>query len=98
VLEEIPSIPAENVLAEEVYQGAPVTLEDNIQGLPEGSAVEVVEAVTSETAGTFEAKVKVTFENGSSRIVTVPVTVKERVSASVLEEIPSIPAENVLAE
>ncbi len=98
VLEEIPSVPSENVLAEEVYQGAPVTLEDNIQGLPEGSTVEVVESVNSETAGTFEAKVKVTFKNGSSRIVTVPVTVKERIPASVLEEIPGIPAENVLAE
>ncbi|WP_438785481.1 Rib/alpha-like domain-containing protein [Enterococcus sp. DIV0421] len=98
VLEEIPSIPAENILVEEVYQGDPVTLEDNIQGLPEGSAVEVVEAITSESAGRFEAKVKVTFKNGSSRMVTVPVIVKERISASVLEEIPSIPAENILAE
>ncbi|OTO01329.1 Rib/alpha-like domain-containing protein, partial [Enterococcus sp. 5B3_DIV0040] len=97
-LEEIPSIPAENILAEEVYQGDPITLADNVQGLPEGSVVEVVETVTSETAGTFEAKVKVIFENGSSRIVTVPVTVKERIPASTLEEIPSIPSENILAE
>ncbi|OTO01330.1 Rib/alpha-like domain-containing protein, partial [Enterococcus sp. 5B3_DIV0040] len=97
-LEEIPSIPAENILSEEVYQGDPIVLEDNLQGLPDGSVVEVVEAVTSETAGTFEGKVKVTFANGSSRIVTVPVTVKERIPATTLEEIPSIPSENILSE
>jgi len=98
VIETIPMISEEMILAEEVYQGAPIVLEDNIQGLPEDSTVEVEESVTSEMAGTFEAKVKVTFKNGFSRIVTVPVTVKERIPASVLEEIPDIPAENVLAE
>lgn len=98
VIETIPTISEEMILAEEVYQGDPIVLEDNIQGLPEDSTVEVEEAVTSETAGTFESKVKVIFVNGSSRIVTVPVTVKERISASVLEEIPDIPIENFLAE
>ncbi|NME48648.1 LPXTG cell wall anchor domain-containing protein, partial [Enterococcus gallinarum] len=60
----------------------------------EGSAVEVVESVTSETAGTFEAKVKVTFKNGSSRIVTVPVTVKEQTHSNPTKEESSIPVEN----
>ena len=46
-IEEIPNIPTENILEEEVYQRDPITLEDNIQGLPEGSKLEVVESVTS---------------------------------------------------
>ncbi|MGM0229925.1 hypothetical protein IGJ28_002012 [Enterococcus sp. AZ091] len=98
IIEEIPNIPEENILEEEVYQGEPITLEDNIQGLPEGSKLEVVEEVTSETAGEFEAKVKVTFKNGSSRIISVPVTVKERISAGTIEEIPNILEENILEE
>ena len=36
-IEEIPNISVENILEEVVYQGDPITLEDNIQGLPEGS-------------------------------------------------------------
>ena len=60
--------------------------------------VEVVEAVTSETAGTFEAKVKVIFANGSSRIVTVPVTVKEQAHSSSTKEESSIPAESIPEE
>ena len=97
-MEEIPNIPTENILEEEVYQRDPITLEDNIQGLPEGSKLEVVESVTSDVVGNYEAKVKVTFKNGSSRIITIPVTVKERISASTIEEIPNISAENILEE
>ena len=81
-----------------MYQRDPITLEDNIQGLPEGSKLEVVESVTSDVVGNCEAKVKVTFKNGSSRIITIPVTVKERISASTIEEIPNISAENILEE
>ena len=98
IIEEIPSIPKKNILVEEVYQGDIVNLEDNVQGLPEGSKLEVVEAVTSDVAGNFEAKVKVIFKNGSSRIITIPVIVKERISASTIEEIPNISAENILEE
>ena len=34
-----------------MYQRDPITLEDNIQGLPEGSKLEVVESVTSDVQG-----------------------------------------------
>ena len=97
-LEEIPSIPEENILAEEVYQGDIINLEDNVKGLPEGSNLEVLEAVTSDVAGNFEAKVKVIFKNGSSRIITISVTVKERISVGTIEEIPNISVENILEE
>lgn len=67
---------------EEVYQGDIVNLEDNVQGLPEGSKLEVVEAVTSDVVGKFEAKVKVTFKNRLSRIITISVIVNERPTTS----------------
>ena len=82
IIEDIPSIPKKNILVEEVYQGDIVNLEDNVQGLPEGSKLEVVEAVTSDVVGKFEAKVKVTFKNRLSRIITISVIVNERPTTS----------------
>lgn len=78
VVEEIPSIPAEDILVEEVYQGEPIALEDNVQNLPEGSTIEVIETVSNETVGRFEAMVKVTFNNKASRLLRIPVVVKEK--------------------
>ncbi|HEM3168006.1 TPA: hypothetical protein U0896_002213, partial [Streptococcus suis 92-1400] len=90
IVEEIPEIPKENILEEIVYKGEAIHLEDNIKDLPNESKVEVLETVTSEKAGNFEGKVKVIFDNGSSRIVTIPVTVKDRVEIGIVEEVPEI--------
>ncbi|WP_228381076.1 Rib/alpha-like domain-containing protein, partial [Streptococcus suis] len=98
IVEEVPEILKENILEETVYKGEVINLEDNIKDLPSESKVEVLETVTSEKTGSFEGKVKVTFENGSSRIVTIPVTVKDRVEISLIEEVPEIPKENILEE
>lgn len=78
LIEEIPTIPPENIVAKEVYQGDFITLEETIQNLPEDSMVEIVEAVSSELVGNFKARLKVTFKNKTSRILTIPVTVKAR--------------------
>ena len=94
----IPEIKPEQITGEVVYQGEPVDLTDNLSGLPEGSRVEVVASVTSDAAGNFEGKVKVIFKDGSSRIVTVPVTVKSRSAAIPLTPIPEIKPEQKLPE
>ncbi len=38
-VEEIPGILSENILTEDVYQGEPIILEDNIQNLPKGAVL-----------------------------------------------------------
>ena len=72
-----PEIPASDIITEEVVRGGAIDLTDNIKNLPEGAVVEVVENVSSENAGSFTGRVRVRFENGTSREVAIPVIVKE---------------------
>ncbi|MEQ3347105.1 Rib/alpha-like domain-containing protein [Peptoniphilus senegalensis] len=73
----IPEINTENIEVEEVAYKGKINLTDNIKNLPEGAIVIDVseEKIDTTKAGNYEGKVKVTFKNGSSRIVTVPVKV-----------------------
>ncbi len=67
---------AADIVKEEVIQGGKVDLTDNIKNLPEDATVEVVENVSSDKVGEFIGKVKVSFANGTSREVEIPVVVK----------------------
>ena len=73
----IPEINAEDIEAEEVAYKGKINLTDNIKNLSEGARVIDVSEKEIDTtkAGNYEGKVKVTFKDGSSRIVIVPVKV-----------------------
>ena len=68
---------------EEVEKGGKVDLTDNVTNLdklPEGTKVEDVTpegAIDTETPGDYTGKIKVTYPDGSSEEVEVPVTVKD---------------------
>ncbi|MFN2101863.1 leucine-rich repeat protein [Finegoldia dalianensis] len=79
-IEEIPEIKAEDIEKEVVKQGEKIDLSDNIKNLPEKATVKDVTKPKIDTnkPGKYTAKVEVTFENGSKRIVEVPVVVEKK--------------------
>ena len=72
---------------EEVEKGGKVDLTDNVTNLdklPEGTKVEDVTpegAIDTQTPGDYTGKIKVTYPDGSSEEVEVPVTVKDTTPA-----------------
>lgn len=79
----IPKIQAEDIIKEEVPYNGVIDLSDNIKKLPEGAKVEdISEKIDTKTPGTYIGKVKVTFKDGSSRIVEIPVEVLAPLSDS----------------
>lgn len=79
-VEEIPEIKAEDIEKEVVKQGEKIDVTDNIKNLPEkATAKDVTEPkIDTNKPGEYTAKVEVTFENGSKRIVEVPVVVEKK--------------------
>lgn len=79
-IEEIPEIKAEDIEKEVVKQGEKIDVTDNIKNLPEkATAKDVTEPkIDTNKPGEYTAKVEVTFENGSKRIVEVPVVVEKK--------------------
>lgn len=77
IISPIPEIDASNIVKEEVTYNGKIDLSDNIKNLPEGAVVEDITDPKIDTSkpGEYSAKVKVTFKEGSSRIVVVPVEV-----------------------
>ena len=72
--------PAVEAEAEQVEFGGTYDLTDNIKNLPEGATVVDVTpegTIDVNKTGSYTGKVKVTFKDGSSRIVDVAVTVGE---------------------
>ena len=79
----IPTIGAEDIIKEEVPYNAVIDFSDNIKNLPDGAKVEdISEAIDTKTPGSYVGKVKVTFKDGSSRIVEIPVEVLAPLSDS----------------
>ncbi|HFF8680127.1 Rib/alpha-like domain-containing protein, partial [Enterococcus faecium] len=72
----IPTIDPEQIVPEEVHKGEEADLTDNILNLPEGSKVEVVTPVDTTQVGEHTGEVKVTFPDGSSVVVKIPIIVK----------------------
>lgn len=92
-VEEIPEIKAEDIEKEVVKQGEKIDLSDNIKNLPEKATVKDVTEPKIDTnkPGEYTAKVEVTFENGSKRIVEVPVVVENKEEVTPVE--PTDPTE-----
>ena len=77
IIRPIPEIKADDIVKEEVPYNGNIDLRDNIKNLPEGAVVEDITnpKIDKKKPGEYSAKVKVTFKEGSSRIVVVPVEV-----------------------
>lgn len=89
-IEEIPEIKAEDIEKEVVKQGEKIDVTDNIKNLPEKATVKDVTEPKIDTnkPGEYTAKVEVTFENGSKRIVEIPVVVEKKDTTQPGEEDP----------
>lgn len=94
-VEEIPAIKAKDIEKEVVKQGEKIALSDNIKNLPEKATVKDVTEPKIDTnkPGEYTAKVEVTFENGSKRIVEVPVVVENKEDVTPVE--PTDPTEPI---
>lgn len=76
IVKPIPTIKAEDIIKEKVSYNGKINLLDNIKNLPsEAKVEEISKTIDTKTPGTYIGKVKVTFKDGSSRIVEVPVEV-----------------------
>ncbi|MDK7376240.1 Rib/alpha-like domain-containing protein [Peptoniphilus harei] len=76
IITPVPTIKAEDIIKEDVPYNGKINLLDNIKNLPDGAKLEgISEAIDTKTPGSYVGKVKVTFKDGSSRIVEVPVEV-----------------------
>lgn len=76
IIKPIPTIKAEDIIKEKVSYNGKINLLDNIKNLPSEAKVEdISETIDTKTPGSYVGKVKVTFKDGSSRIVEVPVEV-----------------------
>lgn len=94
-VEEIPAIKEEDIEKEVVKQGEKIALSDNIKNLPEKATVKDLTEPKIDTnkPGEYTAKVEVTFENGSKRIVEVPVVVENKEDVTPVE--PTDPTEPI---
>ncbi|MBL7576435.1 Rib/alpha/Esp surface antigen repeat-containing protein [Peptoniphilus asaccharolyticus DSM 20463] len=79
VITPVPEISEENIEKEVVKVNGIVNLLDNIKGLPEDAKVEDVTSpkIDTSVAKETEGRVKVTFKDGSSRVVTIPVLIED---------------------
>ena len=87
----VPEIKAEDIIKKEVPYNGEINLLDNIKNLPDGAEVQdISETIDTKTPGTYTGKVKITFKDGSSRIVEVPIEVSEALAYSYTPEIKTI--------
>ena len=102
IVKPVPTIKAEDIIKEEVSYNGKINLLDNIKNLPSEAKVEdISETIDTKTPGTYIGKVKVTFEDGSSRIVEIPVEVlaplAEKFPAQMPEKTPVEKLESLIA-
>lgn len=88
VVEEIIPVPTVKAEKEIVPWGKDIELTDNIIDLPEGARVEDITdpAIDTKKPGNYTGKVKVTFKDGSSRVVEVPVEVEKDTKSEIKPE------------
>lgn len=76
IITPIPTINKEDIIKEEVPYNGTINLLDNIKNLPDGAEVkDLSDPIDTKIPGTYTGKVKVTFKDGSSRIVEIPIEV-----------------------
>ncbi|VYU07919.1 hypothetical protein [Peptoniphilus gorbachii] len=94
IIRPIPEIKSADIEKEEVTYSGNINLTDNIKNLPEGSVVEDITdpKIDTRKPGEYSGKVKVTFKDGSSRIVIVPVEVLKSQAETYREETKTLEA------
>ena len=76
IVTPVPEIKVEDIIKEEVPYHGEINLLDNIKNLPDGAEVEdISDTISTKISGTYTGKVRVTFKDGSSRIVEIPIEV-----------------------
>ena len=72
----IPKINESDIIKEEVPYNGEINLLDNINNLPDGAEVQdISDPIDTKIPGTYTGKIKITFKDGSSRIVEIPIEV-----------------------
>ena len=93
VITPIPTVEA----ADEIVEfGKIYDLADNIKNLPNGAKVEDItekDAINTSKSGNYIGKVKVTFENGETRIVNVKVVVNKSLAEKFVPDVKTIEVE-----
>ncbi|MDU1643599.1 Rib/alpha-like domain-containing protein, partial [Peptoniphilus harei] len=83
IVTPIPEIKAEDIIKEEVPYNGEINLLDNIENLPDGAEVQdISDLIDTKIPGTYTGKIKITFKDGSSRIVEIPIEVLEALASS----------------
>ncbi len=79
-----------DIIPEEVIKGSPIDLTDNIKNLPDGAVVEDITnpAIDTNKVGDQTATAKITFNDGSTMEVQIPVKVV--VKAGMITPVPSV--------
>ena len=91
IITPIPKINESDIIKEEVPYNGEINLLDNIKNLPDGAEVEdISDTISTKISGTYTGKVRVTFKDGSSRIVEIPIEVLEALASSYTPEIKTI--------
>ena len=69
----------EQVIKEEIKRGGTINLLDNITNLPKGASVKDItdSAIDTKEVGTFTGKVEITFSDGSTKQVEIPVEISK---------------------
>ena len=76
IVTPVPEIKVDDIIKEEVPYNGQINLLDNIKNLSEGAEVEdISDPIDTKIPGTYTGKIKMTFKDGSSRIVEIPIEV-----------------------
>ncbi|KXA10408.1 Rib/alpha-like domain-containing protein, partial [Finegoldia magna] len=92
----ITPIPTVEVIDEIVDYGRTYDLTDNITNLPNGATVTDItekDAINTNKSGNYIGKIKVTFENGATRVVTVKVIVNKSLAEKFVPDVKTIEVE-----
>ena len=87
----IPTINKEDIIKEKVPYNGEINLLDNIKNLPDGAEVkDLSEPIDTRSPGSYTRKIKVTFKDGSSRILEIPIKVSEALADSYTPQVKKI--------
>ena len=92
----ITPIPTVEAIDEIVDYGKTYDLTDNIKNLPTGAKVTDItekDAINTNKSGNYIGKIKVTFENGATRVVTVKVVVNKSLAEKFVPDVKTIEVE-----
>lgn len=86
IITPIPNIDTTNIIKEIIYKGEVIDLSDNISDLPNGSVIVDVTlpAIDTNIVGSYIGKAKVIFSSGASKIVNIPIEIKDKVQPEVV--------------